>query len=96
VTGHQLRFVLVDAVAAAELSAPPVDPVRRMRTAQTQLARRRGYAFSLAFVALVTAVQLLPHPALAAPPCGGAPTCSAPLAAPVVPAAVAAGWTSGA
>ncbi|MDX6232760.1 MAG: hypothetical protein QOH68_1760 [Nocardioidaceae bacterium] len=74
-TGRYVRAVLADAVAAAELSAPAIDPVRRMRTAQAQLARRRGYAFSLAFVALVTAVQLLPHPALAAPRCGAAVQC---------------------
>jgi hypothetical protein len=73
--GQRARAVLADAVAVAELAAPPIDPVRRLRTAQAQLARRRGYAFSLAFVALVTAVQLLPHPALAAPRCTATVQC---------------------
>lgn len=79
-TDHELRRVLAMALAEAETRVSSADPLLRLRQAQSRLARRRGYALSLAFVGLVTAVQLLPHPALAETRCAGLATCASSAA----------------
>jgi hypothetical protein len=75
-----VRSLLAAALAEVEPQATPSDPLRRLRQAQARATRRRGYAFSLAFIGLVTAVQLLPHPALAATRCAAPATCLASAA----------------
>jgi hypothetical protein len=86
-TSLDVRALLQTAVFAAEEQAPYVDALPRLREAQERMARRRGYAFSVALIGLAIAVQLLPHPALAETTCAPAgcvaqAAAGAPIAAP--------------
>lgn len=61
-----LARLLDDAAEAGECRAPEIDPVRELRSRQALTRDRRRHLVTVAFVAFVLLVQVVPRPALGA------------------------------